>query len=320
MLEEFIKSYELKNAETLNEGFNFLKEYPFDVILLYLGLPDSDGINTFLDVHKISPRIPIIILTGLTDEKTGIIAVKKGAQDYLVKGQVNSKLLERSIRYSIERKKLEEELNRFVEELKRSNEELKQFAYITSHDLQEPLRNIASFAQLLDRRYKGQLDSDADEFIGYIVSGAKRMKAMIQGLLNYSHIGTGGGEFCEFDTENALKDAVSNLNLSIEECDAKLTYDSLPFIWGDESQISHVFQNLIGNALKFRKEGIPPKIHISTRKTDNQYVFSVQDNGIGIEKQYSDRIFEVFQTITPYWRISRCGNWIGHSQKDCRTS
>ncbi|MGZ7159976.1 MAG: sensor histidine kinase, partial [Methanobacterium sp.] len=150
---------------------------------------------------------------------------------------------------------------------------------------------------LLKRRYGGQLDHDADDFIEYIVSGASRMQTMIKSLLDYSRVGTQGKEFTTFNAENALNTALSNLQSSIEDCDAEITHDAFPDITADESQIRQVFQNLIGNALKFRKEGVRPKIHISAQKKDDEYVFSVSDNGIGIEEKYSDRIFEVFKRL-----------------------
>ncbi|MGZ7119290.1 MAG: sensor histidine kinase, partial [Methanobacterium sp.] len=183
----------------------------------------------------------------------------------------------------------------------RSNMELQSFAYITSHDLQEPLRSIASYSQLLKRRYQGQLDSDADDFIDFMVAGATRMKEQIQGLLEYSRVGTPEEEFSEFNATDALNIALSNLKSSIDEFDAQINHDSLPDIVADESQITHVFQNLIGNALKFRKEGVRPEIHISSYKTKDGkgQVFSVKDNGIGIEEKYSDRIFEVFKRLHP---------------------
>ncbi|MGB9937522.1 MAG: PAS domain S-box protein [Methanobacterium sp.] len=196
-----------------------------------------------------------------------------------------------------DKKQTERQLKKTITELERSNEELQSFAYITSHDLQEPLRTIASYAQLIEKRYKGQLDSDADEFIDYLVSGSKRMKHQIQGLLEYSRVGTRDSDFWKFNAENALNHALSNLQSLIEENHAKITYEPLPEIYGDESQITQVFQNLIGNAIKFHKEGIIPKIQIKAKKQENEYIFSVEDNGIGLEEQYSDRIFEVFKRL-----------------------
>jgi light-regulated signal transduction histidine kinase (bacteriophytochrome) len=156
---------------------------------------------------------------------------------------------------------------------------------------------MGSYAGLLKYRYGGKLDSDADEFIDFMVSGATRMKQQIQGLLDYSRVGTQGEEFKEFNSEDTLNHALDNLQSAINDCHAEVTYENLPVIIADESQITGVFQNLIGNALKFHKEGVQPKIHISAGKTDNEYVFSVSDNGIGIEKEYTDKIFEVFKRL-----------------------
>ena len=192
--------------------------------------------------------------------------------------------------------KSKDELKQKVDELKIANEEIQQFTYITSHDLQEPLRTMASYAQLIERRYKGKLDKDADEFIEYMVDGARRMKAMIQGLLEYSRVGTEETSR-EFSADIALNSALSSLQFAISECNAEIIRDKLPIINADESQITRVFLNLIGNALKFHKEGKMPKIHISAEKKDDEYIFSVSDNGIGLEEQYSDRIFEVFKRL-----------------------
>ncbi len=197
------------------------------------------------------------------------------------------------------RKKVEEQLKKTITELKHSNNELQQFAYITSHDLQEPLRTIVSFTQLLEKHYKNQLDSDADEYIDFIVDAAVRMKEMIQGLLYYSRVGTKGGEFKLIDIEEALKNALSNLQLTIKENNAEITYDKLPMVIADKGQLTQLFQNLIENAIKFKKPDTPLKIHISSRKDPqkNEYIFSVSDNGIGIESQYTDKIFEVFKRL-----------------------
>lgn len=198
-----------------------------------------------------------------------------------------------------DRKKAEEELYKTIKELERSNYELQQFAYITSHDLQEPLRTIASFTQLLERRYKNKLDKDADEFIDFVVDAAVRMKEMIQGLLNYSHIGSNYGELRLIDADKSLKDAISNLKNAIEENNAVITHDPLPTVAADKRLITQLFQNLIGNAIKFRKKDVPPRIHISASldEENNEYVFKVADNGIGMEEEYTDKIFDVFKRL-----------------------
>ena len=196
-------------------------------------------------------------------------------------------------------KKSEKELKTMIEELKRSNDELQQFAYITSHDLQEPLRTISSFTQLLERRYRDQIDSNADEFIEYIVDATDRMKDLIKDLLEYSRVTTRGKEFKPVDTEEILQKTISNLRAAIDESGADISYDELPELMADDRQISQLFQNLISNAIKFKKTDLPPKIHISASKDEknNEYVFCIRDNGIGIEKEYFDRIFTIFQRL-----------------------
>lgn len=190
------------------------------------------------------------------------------------------------------RKKLEDEL-------KRSNNELQQFAYVASHDLQEPLRTIASFTQLLARRYEGKLDSDADEFIYYIVDAAVRMKQQIEDLLEFSRIMTNGGGFKRFNLSKVIKEDIVNLKTLIDENNAKISCDPLPEIYGDPRQIARLFQNIIINAIKFRKPNEPPKIHISCQKDQksNKPILSVSDNGIGMDPQYKDRIFTIFQRL-----------------------
>ena len=198
-----------------------------------------------------------------------------------------------------ERRNAEKERETLIRELKRSNEELQQFAYIASHDLQEPLRTISSFTQLLSRRYKGQLDKDADEFIEFIVDGTNRMQAMIKDLLQYSRVQTRGEEFKSTDVQNALNQALFNLKVTIEENNAEITHDKLPTVTADEKQLVQLFQNLIANAIKFKKPDKPPKIHISSRKDEEnmEYILGVLDNGIGMEQQYAGRIFELFQRL-----------------------
>ena len=198
-----------------------------------------------------------------------------------------------------EQKQAEKDLKNTFEELKRSNEELKQFAYVSSHDLQEPLRTIASFTQLLERRYKGKFDSDADEFMDYIVEAAVHMKAQIEGLLEYSRVGTKWEEFQPVNLNEILNKIIQSLYTSIEESNAKINVDELPVVMGDAVQLQRVFQNLISNAIKFRKEEEPLEIRIYANKNiyGNGYVVSIEDNGIGIEKQYFERIFTIFQRL-----------------------
>ncbi len=195
-----------------------------------------------------------------------------------------------------ERKKAEEKMKTTMDELEHSNKELEQFAYITSHDLREPLRMITSFLQLLERRYKDQLDQDANEFIGFAVDGAKRLDAMTNDLLQYSKITSKKREITPVNFEHVLEHALTNLKVPIEENKAVITHDPLPTINGDEQLKVQLFQNLIGNAIKYRGEE-NPKIHISATKEKNSYLFSIKDNGIGISSEHLERIFTIFQRL-----------------------
>lgn len=190
----------------------------------------------------------------------------------------------------------EEVLAREAAELARSNAELEQFVYVASHDLKEPLRMIISYLQLLERRYKGKLDADADEFIGFAVEGAARMQNLVNDLLAYSRISRARLEMQRIDCEAAFQRAVTNLSAAIEECNATVTHDRLPAVMGNLSQMAQVFQNLIGNAIKFRSE-TSPLIHVSADQGEGEWIFSVRDNGIGIDEQFSERIFKMFERL-----------------------
>ena len=207
-----------------------------------------------------------------------------------------------------ERRRAEKALKQTATELERSNADLEQFAYIASHDLQEPLRMVASYTQLLARRYRGQLDSDADTFIAFAVSGAERMQTLIRDLLAYSRVGPRGSTFAPTSLDEVFDTAVANLRATIEESGAKVTRGPLPTLSGDASQLTQLFQNLIGNALKFRRE-VEPRVHVAAEVGDEVTTFSVSDNGIGIEPGYLERIFEVFQRL--HTRGNYPGNGIG---------
>ena len=205
-------------------------------------------------------------------------------------------LVTAAIRDITVRRGAEAQLLQKVAELARSNEELGQFASIASHDLQEPLRMVASYTQLLAKRYAGQLDADADEFIAFAVDGAARMHRLIEDLLAFSRIGTRGSDPLDTSSEEAMQRALVNLRGSIDETAALVTHDPLPDVLADETQLIQLFQNLIGNAIKYQPPGIPV-VKVSAVRRGDRWVFSVRDNGIGIEAQYFERIFGVFQRL-----------------------
>lgn len=242
---------------------------------------DDEGHHLFETVHvrKDGSSFPVMVdLTSIKDDH----------------GQLLYRIMH--VLDITELKLVQEHLKEAAEELARSNAELQQFAYVASHDLQEPLRMVASYTQLLARRYRGKLDADADEFIGYAVDGAQRMQTLINDLLEYSRVGTRGGELRPTSCDELLNQVVTDLAPSIAESQAEITWDPLPTIRADPTQIRRLFQNLLSNAIKFRGEE-PPKVHVSARPHTGQWLFSIADNGIGIDPQYADRVFTIFQRL-----------------------
>jgi PAS domain S-box-containing protein len=247
-------------------------------------------------------RFPFGEETRLMGKAVEIVGKKKTGEEFPVElSLAHWKLGEETfftgiMRDITERKKAEQALADKARELARSNTELEQFAYVASHDLQEPLRMVSSYTQLLAKRYKGNLGSDADEFIGYAVDGATRMQRLIQDLLAYSRVGTKGREFEPTDCEGVLGRVLGDLRLAIQESGAVVTHDPLPTVIADRTQLEQLFQNLIGNAIKFRNQE-PPRVHVSSKQNREEWIFSIRDNGIGIDPQYAERIFVIFQRL-----------------------
>ena len=207
-----------------------------------------------------------------------------------------------------ERRRVEEERDRAMAELRRSNAELERFAYVASHDLQEPLRMVASYTQLLARRYQGRLDEKADRFIAYAVEGATRMQALINDLLTFSRLGSRGPAPADTDAGEVLRRALANLEVAVRGSGAVVTHDPLPTVAADPTLLLQLFQNVLSNAIKFRAEA-PPRVHVSAAAQGGEWVFSVRDNGIGIDPAYAERVFVVFQRL--HTRAEHPGTGIG---------
>jgi PAS domain S-box-containing protein len=228
--------------------------------------------------RKDGSSFPIDVTLSRIDDSHGV-AVTLAIRDVTVQQQAQAQLLEK------------------LEELNRSNEDLRQFTYVASHDLQQPLRMVASFTELLSRRYKGRLDADADDYIRFAVDGARRMQQLIEDLLAYSRIGSEGRAMRRVSSEEALRQALMNLARAIEESGAIVTHDPLPAILADKRQLIQLFQNLVANAIQYRSAA-SPRVHISAvRHEPGEWTFAVRDNGQGIEAQHFERIFGVFQRL-----------------------
>jgi PAS domain S-box-containing protein len=257
---------------------------------------DRDALIETLTKQGSVRDMEITFLTKSGEKRTGLDSAEvieiAGQKCILAifKDITEQKILEK------QRKRAEEALAHRAAELARSNAELEQFAYVASHDLQEPLRMVASFTQLLAKRYQDKLDADGREFIAYAVDGATRMQNLIAELLNYSRVGTRGKPFQPVNCDAILDRVLAGLKLAINESDAVVRHDPLPTVMGDSLQLDQLFQNLLANAMKFHSE-TPPLIHVSAEHTGNAWKFSVRDNGIGIAPEYAERIFMIFQRL-----------------------
>ena len=230
-------------------------------------------------------------------ELVGQIALANPEEDYTERDLILIKRMAALSALALQRQQAEEEIEHYAAKLERSNEELEQFAYVIAHDLREPARMVKGYLNLLVQRYQGQLDEKADMFIDYAVDGAERMQEMIDALLDLSRIGTRGEEPAPTDAEAVLERTLRALGRAIEDAEAEVTSDPLPTVLADEAQLAQVFQNLIANGIKFRQEDEPPRVHISAEREGDEWVFSVADNGIGIDPKQADRIFQIFQRL-----------------------
>ncbi len=304
-----------QNGEESIERARFAKP---DLILLDIMMPGIDGFETCrrLKTFQETRDIPVIFMTALADISDKVTAYEVGGVDYITKpfhveevlARVNAHLsLQTMQRMMVTQNRLlqqenaarsaaEEVLACRTEELARSNAELEQLAYVASHDLQEPLRMITSYLQLLEQRYKDRIDADANEFIAFAVDGAKRMQTLIDDLLAYSRLGSRARALQPTSCADIVSDALRYLGTAIEESGAKVVCGNLPTVMGDETQLTQLFQNLIANAIKFSEDG-SQVIRIDAEDAGNAWCVSVRDNGIGIAPEYFERIFVMFQRL-----------------------
>jgi len=327
---------DIVKANSGTEALRYLLNDDFAVILLDVNMPEMDGFETatLIRDRERSRHTPILFITAHKDDEHQFRGYYAGAVDFLYK-PINPEVLRSKVsvfvdlcrktdllkRHSTALEARNEELERTVRdlgkaeaavsrlnaeleqrvrertaELTRANEELRQFAYAASHDLREPLRTIASYTQLLNRRYAGQLDGDAQEFMKYIIESVQRMDLLLNDLLAYSHQLKAQESFTNVSAEAVLAGVLMNLDDAIRKSGATVTHDPLPDVYSDFVQLGQVLQNLIGNSIKYRGEE-PPRIHVGAEETEDDWVFSVADNGIGIDPRYHDQIFGIFKRL-----------------------
>lgn len=311
-----------------------LLEREVALILLDVRMPRMDGFETAALIRSRDKcrHIPIIFITGVNTEMEHVSrGYSLGAVDYILKPfppeilrskvsvfvelfrkseqvrrqarEIQEMQFQEIIRREQEKRLVEvqryaHDLEQNAKELARSNEELEQFAYVASHDLQEPLRKVGNYAQLLDRASRRKLDPKGRKYLDKILEGADRMHSLIRDLLNYSRVSTGESPFEMIDMEGVLEAAISNVDAMVKSAGAAVTHDPLPSVWANSTRMQELLQNLIQNGIKFRGEA-PPQVHVSATKENSEWTFSVRDNGIGIDPRYFERIFVIFQRLHP---------------------
>jgi signal transduction histidine kinase len=295
-----------------------LRAHAPEIVLADYNLPNWTGMGALSVLRRQGMDIPMILVTGALGDVTAVECIRQGVTDYVLKDGLARlpEVVRRALREKHERqlrRKAEDDLAKKMEELARSNADLEQFAYVASHDLQEPLRMVAAYTQLLAERYSGNLDENGLKYIGYAREGAVRMQVLIQDLLAFSRVGRKENPPAKVDCNEVLKEVLQTLAAVIQESGATVEHEPLPAVWADRTQMVQVFQNLIGNAIKFRGKD-PPVITVRAEtqgeaEKNGRRLFSVSDNGIGIAPEYAENIFVVFQRL--HTRNEYPGNGIG---------
>jgi len=285
-------------ASSGNEALSLMLRHRFAVVLLDVQMPEMNGFETamLMQEHESMKNVPIIFVTAISkEEKYATQAAEIGAVDYIFK-PINSDILRSKVKVYLDLYVQHEQILKLNRTLSRSNADLEQFAYVASHDLQEPLRMVATYTELLAERYQDSLDEKTEKYIRYAVDGAKRMQQLVKDLLAYSRVDTQGKAPTMIECDAVVKTVLDSMKMAIEENKAEIACDALPTVFADKGQLAQVFQNLIGNALKFHDKKAP-HIHISALNDNDKWIFRVEDNGIGIDMQYAEVVFQMFQRL-----------------------
>lgn len=281
-------------VQTASDFTERLRKKSYEVVLADYRLPGWNGLEALEILRQEELDIPFIVVSGALGELKAVECIKQGAADCVLKDHLAR--LPNSVRRAIREKKLRDENRKALQELARSNRDLEQFAYVASHDLQEPLRMVATYTQLLAERYQGKLDANADKYIHYAVDGAVRMQMLVQDLLTFSRVGRGGIEPKPVDVKEVVDGVLLNLQAAVEESGAQIGCESLPTVVADRLLLSQLFQNLIANGIKFRGPATP-RIQVSAIQEEREWIFSVRDNGIGIAPEYAEMVFVIFKRL-----------------------
>lgn len=288
-------TYRFLHAYTGAEAEEIVATQPIDCILLDYNLPDTNGLALLKKLATHRPMLAIVMLTGEGNETTAVMAMTEGAQDYLPKRAATPAALQRCVERAIERTRLLKTMENYRGDLERSNEDLERFATVVAHDLKSPLRAITQHLQLIQKHTEGTLDERAAKSMTFVMDGARRMRELIDALLEFSHLGFAEKTLAPVDCNHVITAVRANLSATIEEKNAEVIAGILPTIMADKIQLMQLFQNLIANALKFCAAA--PRIHIDAVQEEGLWKFRVQDNGIGIAPHNLEKVFIIFKRV-----------------------
>jgi light-regulated signal transduction histidine kinase (bacteriophytochrome) len=284
-------------ASSLEEGLKVAAENEIDVVLLDLSLGRTTGLETLHEFQRqLSTNYPIVLLSGLSDQALAMKAVEDGAEDFINKDAIKHQWLSISLQNAIKRHQQKERILHDARELQLANSDLRQFNYVASHDLQEPLRAVLGYGRMLRKRAESRLDDEEKEWLRHIEEGSARMQRLIEDLLAFSHHSLVVSDFSEVDLNKCMNEACESLQTSIQENKAEIYLDPLPTIMGNASQLARLFQNVVGNALKYRSTD-SPIVKVTCIESDDQVEIRISDNGIGIDAGYHEQIFGLFKRL-----------------------
>lgn len=300
-------NYNYVEADGYDSMLTMLKQHKPDCVLLDYSLPGRNGLEILQEIVAKERHLPVIMMTGQGNESIAVKSLKEGAQHYLVKSEVTDELLHTHILAAIKHCAMEREHDDLIEQLMESNVALERFAYVASHDLQEPIRMINNFGKILLAEYQSRLDDEGREYLSMVTESGERMRDMVNDLLDYSRMSHEAMKPEQFEGEQVLESVLENLKVLIEDTHTEITHDPLPQLSGNPVQIMRLLQNLITNAIKYQPPGNKPCIHIGVKDCADAWNISVSDNGIGIDNRFISQIFEPFRRLHTWDTIKGSG-------------